>query len=169
MKSVYSIRPFWLCQYARKILPDRRATPQKPHIMSDYNSLPTGESGYNEREVVIDEVIQYILRNKVGKFERAETRIERGRRRALRRRRNRIQQFTDPGYANAHIAELLQGHPETLRTETRLTRYQFESLTKWLKDNTKLERSRHVGVDAKLGIFLYIASSGCPIQTAGAH
>jgi hypothetical protein len=72
---------------------------------------------------IIDEVVRYFLRQELAKHERAEARVERKRRRALRRRRERLVMFEDPEYANKHISRLFRGHSEKLRIETRLTIY----------------------------------------------
>jgi hypothetical protein len=105
----------------------------------------------------------------LSKHERAEARVERKRRRALRWRRERLVIFEDPKYANKHITRLLRGHPEKLRIETRLTIYQFESLATLLRENTNLEASRHASVEAKLGIVLYICGQGVSYRGASIH
>lgn len=154
------------CANAESILPNR-CKHLEIHIMSD--CTPTDDSEDDERELVIDEVIKHLLENELGKVERAEARVERTKRRNLRRRRQRAVMYENPHLPNQKIAKLLRGHPERLRRQTRLTLYQFERLAAWLKDNTDLKGSRYVNLNAKLGIFLYICGSGCTFRNAAEY
>lgn len=142
-------------------------TPRKTYKMADDSD--NSATSEEEREAVIDEVISYLLRRDLGKLEREETRIERLKRRNLRRRRQRQQMFEIPHNTNQHIASFFRGHPEKLRIETRLTLYQFETLATWLKDNTNLEASRYANINTKLAIFLYICGQGCSYRGASIH
>lgn len=68
--------------------------------------------------------------------------------------------YTTPHYANGKIRDILRGHLERFRQETRLTVTQFELLAAWLRDNTALRDSKFVNLKAKFAIFLYIVGQG---------
>jgi hypothetical protein len=146
----------------------RVRTPQKPSNtmpLSDFDN-DTHSTSDNEREELVQEVVRYLLRNELGKLERAETREIRKRQRALHRRRERRTMFEDRTYANAQLTRLLRGHPEKLRTTTRLNLYQFETLSKWLDENTDLDSSRFTNINTKITIFLYICGHGVLFRAA---
>jgi hypothetical protein len=58
-------------------------------INFDDDTDPTTDSDDEEREAIIEEVMRYLLRYKLGRHKREETRVQHKQRRALRRRRQR--------------------------------------------------------------------------------
>jgi hypothetical protein len=88
-------------------------TPQNPHIIMadsefEHDSDSTTPSDNEEREEIIDEVVRYFLRQELSKHERAKARVERKRRRALRRRRERLVIFKDPEYAKSILLDCFE-------------------------------------------------------------
>lgn len=65
----------------------------------------------------------------------------------------------DENYANDRIKALLNGHSELLRIRTRLSRFQFESLSNRLAEDG-LRDSKKASVSTKLAIFIHICGQG---------
>ena len=64
------------------------------------------------------------------------------------------------------IVELLNGHPERIRTELGVHKHVFKALVQELKENN-YTHSKHVMLEEKLGIFLYTCVTGLSIRHVG--
>jgi hypothetical protein len=85
----------------------------------------------------------------------------------IRRRRRRIASSNRTWTGQEYVDNLLNcGNPTRIRNQLRMELETFYLLRNWLVDNTELNASRHVSVEEKLVIFIFIASSGASNRRA---
>lgn len=74
-----------------------------------------------------------------------------------------------PDHAETYCQRLLDGHPDVLRQETRLTKIQLLKLVEWLQMHGGLEATSTVSQVLKVMIFCYICGKGATTRDAAAH
>lgn len=123
----------------------------------------------NLLELVTDELVKFIALKKLRQLQEGDAAVRSAKKRAIRRRNNRSQMFSNRHHATMRVNKLLQGHPGLFKTVTRLTVQQFQLLVTWLKENASLCDSKYVSLNAKLAIFLDICGHGSTFRVASAH
>lgn len=86
----------------------------------------------NVSKQVLAATVRYIALKRLQQLKEVAKAVRKEKKRNLRRRNDRRPIYTNPNYASQKINNLLRGHPENFRIETRLTIVQFELLAAWL-------------------------------------
>ncbi|RDI79135.1 hypothetical protein Vi05172_g10856 [Venturia inaequalis] len=75
----------------------------------------------------------------------------------------------DRDFANRRTAIILDEatHPDIIKIESRLTKYQFKSLARWLEQNATVSDSKYAILNTKLMLFLHICGHDASFRSTG--
>ena len=69
---------------------------------------------------------------------------------------------------HAWVMELLDGHPDRIKNELGMRKHVFHALVAALRAS-RLQDSRHLSLNQKVAIFLYMSVTGMRIRNVGEH